>query len=165
MGLEADGMDFAFAAWREEGRWSVAALAPRASESMDDLVGSLRHLPGEGGTLGFVGVADEFFVLARVLPGVATRVLLSDLNAAYEWPLADEAAKFLEIELPEDDDELDEPEPIGDFAIVADFGMDAESLELLCTDDEVYPDEIVASIATRLGFMDQVNDLLEEPPA
>ena len=67
--------------------------------------------------------------------------------------------------MPEDDDELDEPEPIGDFAIVADFGMDAESLELLCTDDEVYPDEIVASIATRLGFMDQVNDLLEEPPA
>ena len=165
MELEADGMDFAFAAWREEGRWSVAALAPRASESMDDLVGSLRHLPGDGGTLAFVGVADEFFVLARVWPGGAPRVLLSDLNAAYEWPLADEAAKFLEVELPDDDDELDEPEPIGDFAIVADFGMDAASLELLCTDDDVYPDEIVASIATRLGFMDQVNDLLEEPPA
>lgn len=162
---EADGMDFAFAAWREEGQWSVAALAPRASESMDDLVESLRHLPGEGGTLGFVGVADEFFIVARVWSGGVTHLLLSDLNAAYEWSIAEEAAKLLEVELPEDDEELDEPEPIGDFSVVADFGMDAAALELLCTDDEVFPDEIVTSIATRLGFGDRVDELLEEPPA
>lgn len=158
-------VDFAFAAWREDGRWNVAALAPRATESIDDLVEALRHLPGEGGTLAFVGVTDEFFVLARVWTGGVTHVFLSDLNAAYDWAIADEAAKLLEVELPDDDEELDEPEPIGDYGIIADFGMDAVSMEVLCTNDEIFPDEIITSIATRLGFGDQVDELLEEPGA
>lgn len=158
---ESEAIDFAFAAWREEGRWQVAALAERATGSLDDLVAALRHLPGEGGTLGFIAVAEEFFILVRVA-GDSSRVFLSDLNAAFDWPLAEEAALLADVEIPEDDEDLDEPEPAGDFGIVADFGMDSAELDVLCSDEDLYPDEQVTSIATRLGFGELVQSMLDD---
>lgn len=159
---EDEGVDFAFAAWREEGRWQVARLADRATASVSDLIAALRQLPGEGGTLGFVAVADEFFLMMRVLRDGSARTFVSDLNAAYDWSLAEEAAELAGVEVPEDDDELDEPEPAGDFEILTDFGFDAAELDVLCSDDELFPDEQVTSIAGRLGFGDLVEALLDE---
>lgn len=158
---EDEGVDFAFAAWREEGRWQVARLAERATESVSDLIAALRQLPGEGGTLGFVAVADEFFVMIRVLRDGTARTFVSDLNAAYDWPLAEEAAEVAGVEVPEDDEDLDEPEPAGDFEILTDFGFDAAELDVLCSDEDLFPDEQVTSIASRLGFGDLVEALLD----
>ena len=43
-----DDAGYAVAAWREDGRWSVAALPPRATESLDSFLAALRQLIAEG---------------------------------------------------------------------------------------------------------------------
>ncbi len=161
--MDQDEVDFAFAAWREEGRWSVALLPPRAVESLGAFIAALRQLTGEGGAVGFVAVEEEYFVGVRIPPDGVVRLVLSDLNAAYEWALAEEAADILDIELPEDEDDLDEVEPAGDLGFVADFGMPADDVELLLSDPELYPDEQVSSIAMRLGFGDQFKKVVDSP--
>ena len=44
------------------------------------------------------------------------------------------------------------PEAAGDLSIVADLGMGAMDMGALLDDVELYPDEMLADIATRLGF-------------
>ena len=56
MSYEDEDVDFAIAAWREEGQWSAAALPPRAVETLGGFVGALRQLAGEGGVLGFIAL-------------------------------------------------------------------------------------------------------------
>lgn len=161
--MDDDALDFAVAAFREDGRWVVAPLPPRAADTLTSFVHALRQLPGEGGTVGFTSVADEFFIALRVGPD-DVRLLLSDLGAAYDWPLAEQAADLLGIELPDDVEELDDPEPAGDLTLLADFGLDAAELDILCSDPELFPDEQLASIAARLGFADQLQAALESLP-
>lgn len=163
--MDEDEVDFAVAAWREEGRWSLASLPPRAVGSLGAFIAALRQLTGEGGAVGFVAIEEEFFVGVRIAPDGATRVLLSDLNAAYEWPLAEEAADLLDIELPEDEEELDEVEPVGELGLVSDFGIPADDIELLLGDPDLYPDEQVSSIAARLGFGEQFAKVLDARPS
>lgn len=159
--MDEDDLDFAIAAWREEGRWSVAPLPPRAATSLAAFAAALRQLTGEGGALGFIGIDEEFFVAVRATPDGVTRVALSDLNAAYEWSLAEEAAELLEIEVPEDEEELDELEPVGDLTLFADLGVPLDEMELILGDPDLYPDEQVTAIATRIGFAEQLAATLE----
>ena len=159
--VDEDDLDFAVAAWREEGRWQVSSLQPRVLESLDRLTEALQHLPGEGGTLGLISVAEEFFLVVRV-QGETRRVFLSDLACAYEWDLAEAAAEAIGIDLADEEDEVDELEPVGDFAIVADFGMPAEELEVLCEDPDLYPEDQISAIAARLGFADALDAELGE---
>lgn len=148
--VNADSIDFAVAVFREEGRWSVSSLPARLATSPQSLLMALRQLPGEGGVFGFVGIGDECFVALREIAGHA-RGFVSDAAAVYDWSLADELADELEWDV-DDEDDLDEVEPVGDLAIFADFGLDADEVALVCQDDELYPDEQVRSIAKRLGF-------------
>lgn len=161
--MDEDDVEYAVAAWREDGRWSVADLPPRSSASLDAFLGALRQLVAEGGALGFLVVDEEFFLAVRMMPDGAPRVLLSDIGAALEYPIAEQAVELLELELPEDDEELDEIEPVGDVAFAADLGMPVSEMELLLDDPEIFPDEQVMAIAARLGFEDQLAALLERP--
>ena len=52
------------------------------------------------------------------------------------------------------DADVDDPRPAGDLDIVSDLGMAALELGVLCDDDDLYPDEILGDVATRLGFGD-----------
>ena len=104
--MDDDAVDFAVAAWREEGLWQVVTLPPRAADTLESLLGALRAQPGEGGVLGLVSVAEEFFVLTRVL-GDEVRLLLSDLYAAEDWPLGLDALDRLGVPSPEDDESDD----------------------------------------------------------
>lgn len=157
--VEYDEVDLAVAAWLEDGRWSVAALPPRSAESVDALVTALRQLAGEGGALGFLAVEEDFFVAVRVDATGTLRLLLSDLGAALESPLAEDAADLLDIEIADDED-FDEVEPVGDFAFAVDFGLAAADVEVLCADSDLYPVEIITSMAARMGFGDQLAALL-----
>ncbi len=158
--MDDDALDFALAVWREEGEWNVAPVPPRSADSLESFMHALRQLPGEGGVLGFVSVADEFFLALRV-QGDHLRLLLSDLNAAYDWPLAEQAAERLGIDVPVDEEELDEIEPAGDLTLLVDFGLEAAELDQLCSDPELFPDEQVGSIAARLGFGEKLESALE----
>jgi putative tRNA adenosine deaminase-associated protein len=156
---ENAGADFAIVAYREEGRWEVAPLPARTGEDLAALVAALRQLPAEGGTLGVVSVADDFFVVVRA-SGDEISYLLSDVTAASEWLLAREILDALELPMPEGDD-LDKVQPAGDLDILADLGVPAVELGAICDDLELYPDEMLARIANRLGFGEQFDRVVD----
>lgn len=158
--MDDSAVDFAVAAWREDNLWQVVTLPPRATESLDALVDALRAQPGETGVLGFLSVAEEFFIIVRVR-GDEVRVLLSDVFAAEDWPLGVDALDRLGI--PEDV-EGEDAEPAGDLRIVDDLGVGPEEIELLLDDPEMWPDEVLASIAARIGFGEQFDLALEQLP-
>lgn len=154
---DEDGEDFAFAAWREEGRWYVEELPLRGDEGLVDLQKALVAHPGDNGCLGFVGVQDEFLVLIRVGAGVP-KLFVSDAGAATSWDLGEEALQALDVEI-YDDDEFDY-EPAGDPYLFADLGLPPSELELLVEDQDNELEDIVAAIAQRLGFGEKFQEAL-----
>jgi putative tRNA adenosine deaminase-associated protein len=147
--------DFAVAVSRDEGRWDVAPLPTRAAHDLDALVRALSQLTAEQGVLGLVSVADDFFVALRV-QGQDVRLLLSDASAATEWPLARDVLEALDLPMPDDDDDPDDSAfPAGDLDIFRDFGMPGMEVATICGDLDLYPDEMIGRIASRLGFAEQ----------
>jgi putative tRNA adenosine deaminase-associated protein len=145
---ETEGVDFALVAYREENVWRLEEIAEERLHDLDALTTELRRYPGDFGSLGLVSIDEDFFVLVRVA-GESVRVLLSDVTAATEWPIARSIVEHLEIPMPEDEDEQ---LPAGDLGIVADLGLPAMDMGALLDDYELYPDEILGDIAHKLGF-------------
>lgn len=154
---EESEADFAVAVVRDEGRWEVTGLPPRAAGSLDSLVHALRQQPGEGGAIGLVSVGDDFFVALRVA-GEDVRLLISDATAAEDWKLAADVLEALGEPIPDD---VDDSGPAGDLGIFADLGFDSLELEAICEDVELYPDEMLGSIAGRLGFAEPFEDAVD----
>ena len=158
MSEQIDGIDFAVAAYREEGVWQVVELAHDVLTEIDRLAGALRRFPGDGGAMGLVAIDEDFFLLVRVA-GPAVRILLSDITAADEWEIARSAVEDLglpEPELEDDDDQV----PAGDLDILGDLGMNAMDMAVLLDDLDLYPDEMLSDIAAKLGFGRQYDDLV-----
>jgi putative tRNA adenosine deaminase-associated protein len=152
----AEGVDFALVAYREEGVWQVEEVEDELAADLDDFAFELRRYPGDGGSLGLVSIDEDFFLLVRVL-GAQTRMLLSDVTAATDWPIARSVVDRLELPLPDDEED---PEPAGDLGIVADLGLDAMDMGALLDDVDLYPDEMLSDIAARLGFGRQYDELV-----
>jgi putative tRNA adenosine deaminase-associated protein len=148
MSEQIEGIDFAVAAYREEGRWQVDELAHDVLADVPTLSAALRRFPGDGGAIGMVAVDEDFFVIVRVA-GPQTRILLSDITAAEEWELARSAVDELGLPEPEDDDEQ---APAGDLDLLGDLGMAAMDMGVLLDDVDLYPDEMLSDVARRLGF-------------
>ena len=146
--MAEDEIDFAIAAYRDEGEWQVAELNPRLGEDFDELSEALSRFPSEVGVLGLVSTNDDFFVILR-RSGTQVRAMLSDLTAVTDWPLADGVAELLDLPDPGDDDD---PQAGGDLEILSDLGMPGSELGDLCEDDELYPEDILRDVADRLGF-------------
>lgn len=157
----AEGIDFAVVAYREEGVWQVEEIAPEKIEDLDSLVAELRRWPGDGGALGMLSIDEDFFLLVRVTGG-HTKVLLSDVTAALDWPIARSAVDFLEIPLPEAEDE-EEQVPAGDPGILADLGLGVMDMGVMLDDFDLYPDELLSDIAVRLGFGAQFDEAAGVP--
>ena len=151
MSEQIDGIDFAVAAYREEGVWEVVELVHDVLTDVERLAHALRRFPGDGGALGLVAVDEDFFVLVRVT-GPTLRILLSDITAADEWELARSAVEMLGLPEPEDDDEQ---APAGDLDLLGDLGMTAMDMAVLLDDLDLYPDEMLSDVARRLGFGSQ----------
>jgi putative tRNA adenosine deaminase-associated protein len=147
---DANETDFAIIVYREEDQWEADALPAAAAGDLDAFVRALRQQPSIGGTIGFAGVGDDFFVAVRVL-GEDVTIFLSDLTAAVDYPLARQVLEALEIPVPADD-ELDQVLPAGDMSIFADLGLDEMDLGAMSADLDLFPEDAVAGIAERLGF-------------
>ena len=143
-----DGIDFALAAFREEGVWQVQELVHDVLVDIETLSHALRRFPGDGGAVGLVAVDEDFFLIVRVA-GALTRLLLSDVTAADEWELAASAVESLGLPLPEEEDEQ---VPAGDLDLLGDLGMGAMDMGVLLDDFDLYPDEMLSDVARRLGF-------------
>jgi len=114
-------------------------------------------------TPNFFGVLGARPSLGRVF-GEDERILLSDVTAAEDWPLAREVLERLELPMPDEDD-LDQMQPAGDLSVFADLGVPAMEVAMLCEDADLYPDEMLDSIASRLGFGEEFRQQLDEGPA
>jgi putative tRNA adenosine deaminase-associated protein len=145
----AEGVDFALVAYREEGVWQVEEIRHDRLGDIDELATELRRYPGDFGSLGLISVDEDFFLMIRVA-GADIRLLLSDVTAASEWPIARSVVDELELPIPDDD--IDEPVPAGDLGIVADLGLGAMDMGALLDDLEAYPDEVLGEIASKIGF-------------
>lgn len=151
--------DFAIIVYREEDQWEADVLPTAVTADLDGLVRALLRQPSMGGTIGFAGVGDDFFVAVRVL-GEDVSLFLSDLTAAVDYPLARQVLEALEIPVPADD-ELDQVLPAGDMSIFADLGLDEMEIGAISADLDLYPEDAVAGIAERLRFGDVVERALD----
>jgi putative tRNA adenosine deaminase-associated protein len=142
--------DFAVIVYREEDRWEVDALPGAVTASLDAFVRALRQQPSIGGTIGFTGIGDDFFLAVRIF-GDEVSLFLSDLTAAVDYEFAAQVLEALDIPVPADD-ELDQVLSAGDMSIFADLGLDEMELGAMAADLDLYPEDAVAGIADRLGF-------------
>jgi putative tRNA adenosine deaminase-associated protein len=146
-----NAVDFAVVAYRDEGQWQVQALPSGSADDIDTLVTALRPWPSDTGALGLVSVDDDFFVIARVM-GQRVQLLLSDVTAATEWELASGVIDHLDLPEPDDDED---PQPAGDLALLADLGVSAMDMGVLCDDEDLYPEDVLADVARLIGFESQ----------
>jgi putative tRNA adenosine deaminase-associated protein len=147
--------------YREDGAWQSGVLPERVNADLESLIQVLRQQPGETGAIGLVNVADEFFVAVRVR-GEQVRVMLSDVTAASAWRLARQVVDRLGMQgAGEDPDDI---WPVGDVGIFADLGMDETELTIVLSDLDAYADEMLISVADKLGFADVYDRALEALP-
>jgi putative tRNA adenosine deaminase-associated protein len=141
---------YAILVFRQDGQWQLGVLPDAVTDDLAAIVAAVRQQPGDSGAFALVNVADEFFVVVRVQMG-RVRVLLSDVTAAVAWDLAVQVLEHLDLAVPADD-ELDEVWPAGDLGIFDDLGLDEMEMGTVLSDTDAYADEMLSSLARRLGF-------------
>ena len=144
---------FAVAAFRDGPEWRVEPLPPTVLDDLVVLLAALRSQPPEGGPFVVACVEDEFFVIARQ-DGRRIALLLSDLTATVEFPLAEQAMTRLGEEPPADD-ELDDVWPVGDLELFSDLGLDEDEMEEILEDLDALPEEMLEAIIDRIEIGDQ----------
>jgi putative tRNA adenosine deaminase-associated protein len=168
---EVNETDFAIIVFREDDRWDADVLPVAVTGDLAGFIRALRQQPSIAGTIGLAGIDDYFFVAVRVI-GSQVSVLLSDIGAALDYPLAEQVLDYLEIPVPAEED-IDQVLPVGDLSIFADLGLDEMDLAAICSrldlDADDPPDSVedaMESIAARLGFgpaMERALDLALGP--
>jgi putative tRNA adenosine deaminase-associated protein len=143
---------YAVAAFRDGGQWRVEPLPPAVLNDLGVLLQALRSQPPEGAPFVVASVDDEFFLIARQ-DGARTSLLLSDLTASVEYPLAEQVLARLGEEPPEES-ELDEVWPVGDLDLFADLDLSEEEMEEILDDIDAYPDEMLDDIVEALDIAD-----------
>lgn len=145
-----DDVDLVVAFYREDGKATAVPLDFDLANDLDELIRQLGRLPGDSGADGYVSIAGEFFVICRVR-GRSVEVLLSDVTAANDWPIARDIVDYLGEELPDEDDE---PAPVGDLEMFAANGLHSFELEAITTDYDEDSDELLLQITRRLKIAD-----------
>ena len=147
--------DFAIEAWHEDGCWSIASLPD--PDDLTHIVDRLKKQQTNGGAVALIAIDDEFFLAIRVL-GTHVKYFISDVTCAIDYEVAAEFLDIADIDQPEEDDE---PLPAGDLDIFSDLGLQSMELSTICDDADLFPDEQIEAIASRLGFGDDLAELLE----
>ena len=140
-------------------RWAVQLLAEDAGDELPVLERALGEPGAEEWPGPFVVVVDSrlYFVVLRHGPGGLVRALISDATMQ-EWLLAAEVVERYGIAV-DDEGAFDDDEtgwPGGDLDVFADDGLPAEQLRPIVTADDLWADEMVARVAERLGFADEL---------
>ncbi|MFV0428484.1 MAG: tRNA adenosine deaminase-associated protein [Arachnia sp.] len=152
-----DDVDLVVATYREDGKPVAVPLAFDLANDLDELIRQLGRLPGDSGADGFVSVNGEFFVICRVR-GRTVEVLLSDVTAASDWPIARDVVDYLGEEFP---DEEDDSAPLGDLELFAASGISAFEMEAIATDYDEDSDELVMRVARKLKLGPQFEGAVE----
>ena len=151
----ASEMDFAVAAWHEDGRWTLDQLPD--PYDIAKIITRLKSQQTNGGSIALISIDEEFFILIRVL-GSHISLFLSDATAALDYPVAEELLEIADLPVLEGEEDSG---PIGHLEILADLGMSGKEISALCDDVELFPDEQLEAIAARLGFGEEFAELLD----
>jgi putative tRNA adenosine deaminase-associated protein len=151
-------VDFAVVVFREDGQWQVGALPHRSATELPALLHAVRQQPSEGPTFAVCSYGDDFFLVVRP-DADHVRLMISDATAAGEWPVAREALELVDEPEPDDDDAA---APAGDLDIFSDVGLGSMELAAVCSDLELYPDEMLGQIAARIGFGPQFESVVDD---
>lgn len=141
-----DDVDLVVAAYREDGKAIAVPMDFDLANDLDELIRQLSRLPGDNGAIGFVSIAGEFFVICRVR-GRVVEVLLSDITAAQDWPIARDVVDYLGEDMPDDEED---PAPLGDLDMFAANGLSGFELEAITTNYDEDSDELLTQIARKL---------------
>ena len=156
LSMESKGTeDFGIIAWHEDGRWNVSELTH--SRDLGSIMDQLNSQATNGGAIALIAIEEDYFVVARAL-GSQMQMMISDVTYALESDLAADLLEMLDLPFPEEDDDS---QPGGDIDLLSDLGMSAMELEALCDDPELFPDEQLDAIASKLGFGNQFAELYE----
>lgn len=162
-----DGYDSAFedgyavTVARRDGEWVVAEFDDDF-ENLDTSINAVRGLRSEGAAFALLNVEEEYLVIVRPGPS-RTRVLISDATMAVDDDFAAEVLDTAGIEIPDiDPDELDNIDgwADGDFQILEDIGLSEELMSVLIDDSDAAPSDIIDQIADELGFIDELDRVL-----
>ena len=126
-------------------------------DDLTHIIDRLKKQQTNGGAVALITIDDEFFLAIRVL-GTHVKFFISDISCAIDYEVAAEFLELADLDQPEEDDE---PLPAGDLDIFSDLGLHSMELSTLCDDADLFPDEQIEAIANRLGFSDQLTELLE----
>ena len=148
-------VDFGCIAWHEDGRWSVNSLT--STRDIGSVIDSIKAQQTNGGAIALIAIEDEFVIIARAL-GDQMQMMISDVTYALDYEVAAELIEVLDLEFPEEDDES---QPGGDLDLLNDLGVSEMELLTILDDSELYPDEQLEAIASRLGFGEQFNQVIE----
>jgi putative tRNA adenosine deaminase-associated protein len=154
-----DEIDYVLAAYREDGQLHVQALELDLANDLDALIEQLRRLPGDAGSLGFVSLVEEVFVVVRVR-GQHVQALLSDSAAAGDWPIAHDVLDFLGEDVDEPDDDED-GELVGDLDMLADLGLSEFELGTIVDNLDLSSDQMLAAIADRININPEFSQATE----
>ena len=154
-GVSAVAEDFGIIAWHEDGRWNVSELTH--VRDLGSIMDQLNSQATNGGAIALIAIEEDFFVVARAL-GSQMQMMISDVTYALESDLAADLLEMLDLPFPEEDDDS---QPGGDVDLLSDLGMSSMELEALCDDPELFPDEQLDAIASKLGFGNQFAELYE----
>ncbi len=141
---------WAVVVFQQEGRWQVEELPPAVCDNLGAVLTAVRGQVD--GAFALVDIADEFFVVVRRVQG-EDLLLLSDVTASGSWDLAEQVMGRLELDVPGEDDP-DEVWPAGDLGVFDDLGLEARELGVILSDIDAYADEMLSTLARRLGFAD-----------
>ena len=147
--------DFGVLAWREDDVWRASRLT--ITRDLGSIMDQLKAQQGDAGSIALIAIDEEFFIIARST-GRTMQMMLSDVTYAVEYEIAADLIDALDLPFPEDDDD---PQPGGDIDLLSDFGINAMDLEIMSDHLEMYPEEQITSLAHRLGFGEQFDQLYD----
>jgi len=149
------GSDFGVIAWHEDGRWELSELAD--CRDLSRIIDQLKSQRTNGGAVALIAIDEEFFIAARSL-GTHLQMMISDVTYAADYDIAADLLDVLDLPFPEEDDE---PQPGGDIDLFKDLGMNEMEIEAISHDVDLFPDEQIDAIATRLGFGEELAEYLD----
>ena len=161
--------------------WAATELDLGGVADIDEVADRLRDLdPYADVSLLFVEADDIYFVVLRLDQSEDLRVFGSDSAFAQESRLGalllgdiempaleiDEALAEAEASAAGEEDDLPaaapEADPVGDADLLADLGMSAHRLLLLCARDGMLPADLTAEITQAIGCGDELEELREQ---
>jgi putative tRNA adenosine deaminase-associated protein len=140
---------------RDDEKWFAHDLDVETLDDVSELTVVLRDVAvEEEPVLLLIEREDAWWAVVRVDADEDPRVFVSDLLGAATSPYAE----ILDIEEPEDDEDVEPGTPFGDTDLLTDLGTSPEALLEMC-EEELVPMDALAALSEAGGFAEVLDSL------